>query len=238
MLLVHGAEDRTIPSVASTIAAGQLRGAGFSVELDIEPRIGHTISTAGAGLSRFPGIVYSNREEASYWKFANDVVPSVNTRLDFANGDAVREAAIAGLGVAMLPTFIVHDAVRSGRFRSCSQNICDRRSQCMQYIHQRVTKPRVYAHLLTFWSRYSEASRLGTEGYSTRGPPTARRPKRRFHFFIERDAAAFITRNQGSCWKLGDAYEELRSHSVAIAPTRNSGSSVHIRSRRSLYALV
>jgi DNA-binding transcriptional LysR family regulator len=65
-------------------------------------------------LSRFPGVVYSNREEASYWKFANDVVPSVNTRLDFANGDAVREAAIAGLGVAMLPTFIVHDAVRSG----------------------------------------------------------------------------------------------------------------------------
>lgn len=49
VLLVHGAEDRTIPSVASTIAAGQLRGAGFSVELDIEPRIGHTISTAGAG---------------------------------------------------------------------------------------------------------------------------------------------------------------------------------------------
>ena len=62
----------------------------------------------------FPGVVYSNREEASCWKFANDVVPSVNTRLDFANWDAVREAAIAGLGVAMLPTFIVHDAVQRG----------------------------------------------------------------------------------------------------------------------------
>lgn len=67
-----------------------------------------------AELSRFPGIVYSNRDESSYWKFADNNVPSVAKRLDFANGDAVREAAISGLGVAMLPTFIVHDAVRSG----------------------------------------------------------------------------------------------------------------------------
>lgn len=67
-----------------------------------------------ADLSRFPGVVYSNREEASYWRFADHVVPTVASRLDFANGEAVREAAIAGLGVAMLPTFIVHEAVRRG----------------------------------------------------------------------------------------------------------------------------
>lgn len=48
ILLVHGADDRTIPSVASTVAAGQLRSAGFDVELDIEPRVGHTISPSGA----------------------------------------------------------------------------------------------------------------------------------------------------------------------------------------------
>ena len=65
-------------------------------------------------LSCFPGIVYSNRVEANYWSFADNVVPSVTSRLYFANGDAVREAAIAGLGVAMLPTFVVHDAVRNG----------------------------------------------------------------------------------------------------------------------------
>ncbi len=65
-------------------------------------------------LSHFPGVVYSNREETSYWRFADNVVPTVTSRLDFANGEAVREAAIAGLGVAMLPTFIVHDAVRRG----------------------------------------------------------------------------------------------------------------------------
>ncbi|MCO5731567.1 LysR family transcriptional regulator [Rhizobium sp. SSA_523] len=65
-------------------------------------------------LSNFPGVVYSNREEASYWRFADDLVPNVASRLAFGNGDAVREAAIAGLGIAMLPTFIVHDAVRRG----------------------------------------------------------------------------------------------------------------------------
>ena len=48
VLLVHGADDRTIPSVASTMAARQLRAAGFSVELEIEPGVGHTISTSGA----------------------------------------------------------------------------------------------------------------------------------------------------------------------------------------------
>ncbi len=41
-------------------------------------------------------------------------MPTVTSRLDFADGVAVREAAIAGLGVAMLPTFIAHDAVRRG----------------------------------------------------------------------------------------------------------------------------
>ncbi|MXI47088.1 LysR family transcriptional regulator [Pseudomonas moraviensis] len=64
-------------------------------------------------LSRFPGVVYSNVDTARYWKFVGNV-PSVTCKLDFANGDAIREAVIAGLGVAVLPTFIVHDAVRRG----------------------------------------------------------------------------------------------------------------------------
>lgn len=65
-------------------------------------------------LSSFPGVTYSNVEEASYWKFSGSALPSVKSRLDFANGDAIREAAIAGLGVAVLPTFIAHDAIKRG----------------------------------------------------------------------------------------------------------------------------
>ncbi|WP_061937300.1 LysR family transcriptional regulator [Aureimonas sp. AU22] len=68
-------------------------------------------------LSRFPGVTYSNVDEATYWKFDGDVLPSVTSRIQFGNGDAIREAAIAGLGVAVLPTFIAHDAVRRGALR-------------------------------------------------------------------------------------------------------------------------
>lgn len=65
-------------------------------------------------LSRFPGVTYSNVDDAHYWKFNNHVVPTIASRLDFANGDAIREAAVVGLGVAVLPTFIAHSAVRRG----------------------------------------------------------------------------------------------------------------------------
>ncbi|MEE7456528.1 LysR family transcriptional regulator [Methylorubrum populi] len=67
-----------------------------------------------AELLRYTGVTYSNIEEAAYWRFADNVVPRVTSRLSFANGDAVREAAIAGLGVAVLPTFIAYDAVKRG----------------------------------------------------------------------------------------------------------------------------
>lgn len=48
VLLVHGKDDRTIPSMASTMAASQLEAAGFNVEIDILPAVGHTISSGGA----------------------------------------------------------------------------------------------------------------------------------------------------------------------------------------------
>ncbi len=48
ILLVHGAADNKIPSMASTLAAAQLGAAGFEVELKIEPGVGHTISSPGA----------------------------------------------------------------------------------------------------------------------------------------------------------------------------------------------
>ncbi|MFK0335330.1 alpha/beta hydrolase [Rhizobium sp. NPDC090275] len=48
VLLVHGQADTTIPAAASTLAAATLRAAGFHVRLDVEPGVGHTISSAGA----------------------------------------------------------------------------------------------------------------------------------------------------------------------------------------------
>lgn len=48
VLLLHGKDDRTIPAVASTVAANQLGAAGFHVEAEILPAVGHTISPGGA----------------------------------------------------------------------------------------------------------------------------------------------------------------------------------------------
>ncbi|OLP59781.1 phospholipase [Xaviernesmea oryzae] len=48
ILLIHGENDRTIPPVASRVAASQLAAAGFKVEVDIESATGHTISSSGA----------------------------------------------------------------------------------------------------------------------------------------------------------------------------------------------
>jgi phospholipase/carboxylesterase len=48
VLLVHGQDDTRIPVQASKVAAGQLRAAGFDVELDVIPGVGHTISVEGA----------------------------------------------------------------------------------------------------------------------------------------------------------------------------------------------
>ncbi|MGY4197342.1 LysR family transcriptional regulator [Bradyrhizobium sp. USDA 4520] len=65
-------------------------------------------------LAALPGIRYVNVEESRYWSFAGGRSPAVKSRLAFANGEAIREAAIAGLGVAVLPTFIAHEAIRRG----------------------------------------------------------------------------------------------------------------------------
>ncbi len=48
ILLVHGQADATIPAAASTLAAARLGAAGYKVELDVEPGVGHTISSTGA----------------------------------------------------------------------------------------------------------------------------------------------------------------------------------------------
>ena len=68
-----------------------------------------------AELERHRGILYSNR--SGDWRFATETGWSVNrpnAGLRVNNGLVMRDAAAAGLGIALLPSFFVHDAVRSG----------------------------------------------------------------------------------------------------------------------------
>jgi DNA-binding transcriptional LysR family regulator len=67
-------------------------------------------------------LVYSNRPASEQWRFrVGDEwkeAPVMARRLSVNNGDALREAAIAGLGLVVLPTFLIGDAVAAGALRT------------------------------------------------------------------------------------------------------------------------
>ena len=68
-------------------------------------------------LSGWPAIGYANVNTATMWQFRLDrgsVQPAVREVMSVNNGEAIRDLAIAGAGVAMLPGFIVMPAIRDG----------------------------------------------------------------------------------------------------------------------------
>ncbi|MBP0495937.1 LysR family transcriptional regulator [Pararoseomonas indoligenes] len=65
------------------------------------------------------GIFYTNRSHAD-WRFVGPggtMILRGRAALCANNGDMMRDAAIAGLGIALLPTFIIHGAVKAGELR-------------------------------------------------------------------------------------------------------------------------
>jgi DNA-binding transcriptional LysR family regulator len=76
----------------------------------------HGRPRALADLEQHRAIVYTNRGSAD-WKFhAGNRMIIVRTRSGFRvnNGIIMRDAAVAGLGIALLPTFLVSTALASG----------------------------------------------------------------------------------------------------------------------------
>lgn len=66
-------------------------------------------------LARHRGILYANR--GSDWRFSTPegwVVARPRAALRVNNGIMMRDAAVAGLGLALLPTFFVHDGLAAG----------------------------------------------------------------------------------------------------------------------------
>lgn len=73
-----------------------------------------------AELEAHDGIFYSNRGVAD-WRLAGAagaVLVRARAALRVNNGDVMRDAAIAGLGIALLPSFIAGDALRAGVLHS------------------------------------------------------------------------------------------------------------------------
>ncbi|WP_426954451.1 LysR family transcriptional regulator [Muricoccus radiodurans] len=76
-------------------------------------------------LEQHAGIVYTNRGAAD-WRFVGARGASIvrgRPGLRVNNGDMMRDAAIAGVGIALLPTFIVGEAIRSGALVSVDVGI-------------------------------------------------------------------------------------------------------------------
>lgn len=68
-------------------------------------------------LAAHPAITYSNRRPAEEWTFETAAglrAVRVKSRLQVNNGDVMRDAAIAGLGIAMLPRFLCAEALAAG----------------------------------------------------------------------------------------------------------------------------
>lgn len=71
-------------------------------------------------LSLFACIDYSNVNTSQLWQFENPASPAepisvaMHGRIVANNGEAMRDMAIAGLGLVLLPMFIAADALRAG----------------------------------------------------------------------------------------------------------------------------
>jgi DNA-binding transcriptional LysR family regulator len=69
-----------------------------------------------AELEGHRGIFYTNRGVAD-WRFVSPngaVIVRAKVALRVNHGDMIRDAAVAGLGIALLPTFIAGPAIRDG----------------------------------------------------------------------------------------------------------------------------
>lgn len=72
-----------------------------------------------ADLERHRGIFYTNRGVAD-WRFrgtADAVIVRARVALRVNNGDMMRDAAVAGLGIALLPMFVAGAAITAGDLR-------------------------------------------------------------------------------------------------------------------------
>lgn len=68
-----------------------------------------------ADLAHHECLVHSGVAERQAWRFKGGPTISPHGRLHFDDGEAMLQAAEAGLGIAALPDFLVEDSIKSGR---------------------------------------------------------------------------------------------------------------------------
>lgn len=82
----------------------------------------HGVPQHPSDLRDLPGLCYGNLPNPPLWSYRDPMGETgsvlLKRRFEATNGDALRDAAIAGLGVLCEPSFIVHRAVADGLLRS------------------------------------------------------------------------------------------------------------------------
>jgi len=84
-------------------------------------------------LERHRGIFYTNRGVAD-WRFptpAGTVLVRGQMGFGVNNGDMIRDAAVAGLGIALVPMFAVGEAVEAGKLETIDIGVQPE----LEYIH-------------------------------------------------------------------------------------------------------
>jgi DNA-binding transcriptional LysR family regulator len=81
----------------------------------------HGVPATPAQLADHNCLVYTHADRGSLWRFqaaGRDVVVPVRGNLTLNDDEALWQAALGGLGVALLPTFIVGKDLQAGRLRA------------------------------------------------------------------------------------------------------------------------
>ena len=88
----------------------------------------HGVPTDPRALGEFPALCYTGSERIDSWRYTDPKggagVVHMRAAMRSTNGGFLRDAAIAGLGIVMQPSFLLHDAVRVGQLVPV---LCDHR---------------------------------------------------------------------------------------------------------------
>ncbi|MDN5787077.1 LysR family transcriptional regulator [Pseudorhodobacter sp.] len=80
-----------------------------------------------ADLAGHQVIGYHHMSNAQLWHLADQVAPALHSRITLNNGEALRDMAIEGLGLAILPGFLAASALAAGKLERILPNIETRR---------------------------------------------------------------------------------------------------------------
>jgi DNA-binding transcriptional LysR family regulator len=100
------------------------------------------------GLPAHDCLLFSSRNQRQRWRFRGDggawVRAQGRSRLRLDSGEAIRDAAVAGLGIALLPDFLVAEDLAAGRLRQVLPDLeADDVTVVTIYPSRRLLEPRV-----------------------------------------------------------------------------------------------